>query len=320
MKDNFGRTIDYMRISVTDRCDLRCKYCMPAEGIKKVDKSEIMTYEEILKICRAAIDVGIDKFKITGGEPLVRYDLMKLLRGMKSLPGLSEVTMTSNGQLLDRYIDELQEIGIDGINISLDTLREDRFKDITRVGDLNATLNAIDLSLGRGIRIKLNTLIQKGFNDDEIEELTEFALNKGIDIRFIELMPIGFADAERGQSSEETMHCIKDLYPEIYEDHSRHGNGPAVYYKVPGRDGGIGIISAIHGKFCDRCNRIRLTSKGYIKPCLCYEDGVFIRPYLEKSDAEIKRAFTEIIKFKPACHNFENVQAVDHNSMSQIGG
>lgn len=320
MKDGFGRSIDYMRISVTDRCDLRCKYCMPEDGIKKVDRSRIISCDEILRVCSAAIELGIDKFKITGGEPLVRYDLMKIIRGMKELPGLSEVTMTTNGQLLDRYIDELADIGIDGINISLDTIRPDRYRDITRVGDLNATLNAIDLSIGKGIKTKLNTLIQNGFNDDEIEDLTEFALGKGIDIRFIELMPIGIADAERGQSSEETMHCIKDLYPEIYEDNSRHGNGPAVYYKVPGRDGGIGIISAVHGRFCDSCNRIRLTSKGYIKPCLCYEDGVFIRPYLEKSDAELKQVFAEIIRFKPACHNFENAKAVDHSPMAQIGG
>ena len=320
MKDGFGRSIDYMRISVTDRCDLRCKYCMPEEGIKKVDKSRILTYEEILRICSAAIDLGIDKFKITGGEPLVRYDLMKLLRGMKALSGLKEVTMTTNGQLLDLYIDELAEIGIEGINISLDTLMPERYKDITRVGDLSKTLRAVDLSISKGIKTKLNTLVQKGFNDDEIENLTEFALDKGIDIRFIELMPIGIADAERGQSSEETMHCIKDLYPEIYADNSRHGNGPAVYYKVPGRDGGIGIISAVHGKFCESCNRIRLTSMGYIKPCLCYEDGVFIRPYLEKDDEELKRAFREIIKFKPACHNFGNAKAVDHHAMAQIGG
>ena len=320
MKDGFGRSIDYMRISVTDRCDLRCRYCMPEEGIKKVDKSRILTYEEILRICRAAIDLGIDKFKITGGEPLVRYDLMKLLRGMKELEGLKEVTMTTNGQLLESYIDELADIGIDGINISLDSLRTDRYRDITRVGDVSKTLKAIDLSIEKGIKTKLNTLLQRGINDDEIADLTGFALDKGIDIRFIELMPIGIANAENGISNEETLHCIKDLYPEITEDNTKHGNGPAVYYKVPGKDGGIGIISAVHGRFCENCNRIRLTSMGYIKPCLCYEDGIFIRPYLEKSDEELRHAFEEVIKFKPAGHCFSDAKAVDHHAMAQIGG
>lgn len=320
MKDSFGRNIDYMRISVTDRCDLRCRYCMPEEGIKKVDKSMILGSDEILRICSVAISLGINKFKITGGEPFVRCDLIKLLREMKALPGIDELTITTNGQLLKNYIDELSDMGIDGINISLDTLRPDRYRYITRVGDLEKTLRGIDLSVDSGIKTKLNCLIQKRFNDDEVAELTEFAMNKGIDIRFIEMMPIGIADADSGVSSEETLHCIKDLYPEIREDSSRHGNGPATYYKVPGRDGGIGIISAMHGRFCENCNRIRLTSMGFIKPCLCYEDGVFIRPYLEKSDEELRQAFIEIIKFKPARHCFENVRVADPHSMVQIGG
>ena len=320
MKDGFGRSIDYMRISVTDRCDLRCKYCMPEEGIKKVDKSKILNYEEIMRVCSVAIELGINKFKITGGEPLVRYDLMKLLRGMKALPGCEEVTMTTNGQLLPQYIDEIADIGIDGINISLDTLKPERYRDITRVGDLSKTLEAIDLCIEKGIKTKLNCLLQKDFNEDEIKDLTDFALGKDIDIRFIELMPIGVADAERGLSNEETMHCIKDIYPEIQEDHRNHGNGPAVYYKVPGKGGSIGLISAVHGSFCESCNRIRLTSMGYIKPCLCYEEGVFIRPYLEKEDDELRQVFKEIIKFKPARHCFENVRAVDHSAMAIIGG
>ncbi|MBR2675098.1 MAG: GTP 3',8-cyclase MoaA [Mogibacterium sp.] len=320
MLDGYGRTIDYMRISVTDRCDLRCKYCMPKEGIQKVDKSRILGYEEILRICSAAIELGIDKFKITGGEPLVRYDLMELLRGMRKLQGCKEITMTTNGQLLAPHLEELTEIGIDGINISLDTLKPERYKEMTRLGDLQKTLEAVELSIEHGIKTKLNCIVQRDFNEDDVIELVDFALSKGIDIRFIELMPIGIADAEKGISNRETMRRIKEVYPEMKADESRHGNGPARYYRISGKRGSIGFISAINDSFCESCNRIRLTSMGYIKPCLCYEDGVFIRPYLEKGDKELKQALEEIIRFKPAAHCFENIKEVDHHAMAEIGG
>ena len=309
-----------MRLSVTDRCNLRCKYCMPPEGIKKVDMSMILQNEEIEAVCEAAIGLGINKFKITGGEPLVRYNVADLVRRIKGLPGTEQVTMTTNGQEMARYIDDLCDAGIDAFNISLDTLRKDRYTEITRLGDLQKTLDAIDMSIERGIRTKLNCLVQRAFNEDEIIDLAEFAMGKGMDVRFIELMPIGIADAEKGYSSMETMARLKEAYPELEEDEEKHGNGPAVYYKVPGKKGAIGIISSVHGKFCESCNRLRLTSMGYIKPCLCYDETVFIRPYVTEGKEALTAALRDAILSKPAHHCFEYGSNVDHHSMSEIGG
>ncbi|MBP3895653.1 MAG: GTP 3',8-cyclase MoaA [Mogibacterium sp.] len=320
MKDKFGREIEYMRISITDRCNLRCTYCMPEEGIEKVDRSEILREDEILRICRIATGLGIKKFKITGGEPLVRTCCKGLVRKIKELPGCEQVTMTTNGQLLAENLDELADAGIDGINISLDTLKEDRYRQITRTGDIGRTLDAIDACIRRGIKTKINCLLQRGVNDDEIADLAEFALEKGIDIRFIELMPIGFADEDKCVGSDEVMDVLKRAYPDIEPDGSTHGNGPAVYYRVPGRSGGIGLISSIHGRFCSGCNRIRLTSMGFVKPCLCYDDGIYLKPYLAGTDNELAEELSKAVQNKPKQHCFENVSAVDHHAMAEIGG
>ena len=320
MKDSYGREINYMRISVTDRCNLRCKYCMPAEGIKKVSREEILREDEILKVCKAAVSIGIDRFKITGGEPLVRGSCIRLIRNIKELPGVREVTMTTNGQILAEHIEELAEMGIDGINISLDTLDEAKYREITRLGDLDRTLDAIDMSVKAGIKTKINCLVHRGFNEDGITGLAEFAMDKGIDARFIELMPVGFADEDKFYSSDEVMEILKEAYPDIEADDGVHGNGPAVYYRVPGRDGSIGLIRSIRGKFCDGCNRIRLTSMGFVKPCLCYDEGINIRPYIEKSEAELAEVLKIVIENKPKEHHFEDITKVDHHAMSEIGG
>ena len=309
-----------MRISITDRCNLRCRYCMPEEGIEKVDRSEILREDEIFRICRIATGLGIKKFKITGGEPLVRTCCRGLVRRIKELPGCEQVTMTTNGQLLTEHLDELAAAGIDGINISLDTLKEDRYREITRTGELGLTFDAIDACIGREINTKINCLLQRGVNDDEINELAEYALGKGIDIRFIELMPIGFADADKCVGSDEVLGVLKEAYPDIEPDNSEHGNGPAVYYRVPGRNGSIGLISSVHGRFCGACNRIRLTSMGYIKPCLCYEDGIDLRPLLAGTDEEIADAVKRAVEQKPKQHCFENITKVDHHAMAEIGG
>jgi cyclic pyranopterin phosphate synthase len=325
MKDRFGRNIEYMRISVTDRCDLRCRYCMPEEGIKKVDKSEILSYEQILRVCEAAILNGINKFKITGGEPLVRYDLVKLVKGIKSLDGTEQVTITTNGQRLKDYLDDLIDAGIDGINISLDTLRPERYEYITRVGKLEKTLEAIDLCLEKGVNTKLNCLIQKDFNEDETVDIANYAMDKGIAVRFIEMMPIGFADAMRGVSNEETLEILKKAYPDLTEDTEKHGNGPAVYYKVPSRNGTIGIISSVHGKFCESCNRIRLTSMGMLKPCLCYDSGRDLKPFLEAPIEGLRAIMHDAVTEKPKSHCFEKAvngssDMTDKHAMAEIGG
>ncbi|MBR0469549.1 MAG: GTP 3',8-cyclase MoaA [Mogibacterium sp.] len=323
MLDKYGRKIEYMRVSITDRCDLRCRYCMP-EGIKKVSMSQILTYEEIVRICRAASELGISKIKITGGEPFVRLGCTGLMRDIKAIEGIEEVTVTTNGQTLERYIEELKDIGIDGINISLDTLDPERFEFITGKGKLEKTLRAIELSARSGIKTKINTLLQKEFNEDEIKDISSLAFRYGIDVRFIEMMPVGAADADAGLSNTEVLKKLMEIWPDLEPDGSVHGNGPAVYYKRPGVRGGIGLISAMHGKFCRYCNRVRLTSQGQLKPCLSFDTGTDLMPFLKGTDDELKEAMRKAIIDKPKAHSFSDEgNASDHAEqrlMSQIGG
>ena len=322
MKDHFGRSIDYLRISITDRCNLRCRYCMP-EGCDKVSMSQILTYEEIIRICRILARLGIRKLKITGGEPFVRLGCTDLIRSLKSLDGIEEVTVTTNGQNLYRYMDELKASGIDGINISLDTRDPDRYAYITGGGSLERALQAIDLAAASGIRTKGNCLLQKGFNEDEIFRLAEFAFQKGIFMRFIELMPVGITDPSQGISNEWLLRKLTEKWPDLEPDTGIYGNGPAVYYRRPGIPGGIGLISAIHQVFCAKCNRIRLTSQGQIKPCLSYDDGLDLRPFLkQQNDAALEAALKEAILNKPAKHCFTTRRfgSEEHRLMSHIGG
>lgn len=321
MKDQFERTIDYMRISITDRCNLRCRYCMP-EGCDKVPMDRILTYEEIERICRVAARLGIRKIKITGGEPLVRLGCTDLIKDLKSTDGIDSVTVTTNGQILSRYMDDLKSAGIDGINISLDTLDPQRYAYITGGGSFDKTLQAIDIAVSSGIPTKVNCLLQKGFNEDEICSLAALAFRKGILLRFIELMPIGIADPSQGISNEQVLHKLMEQWPDLEPDSGIYGNGPAVYYRRPGAAGGIGFISAIHNIFCSGCNRIRLTSQGQIKPCLCYDDGIDLKPHLKGSDEELEAALKQAILRKPSGHCFEEKRygSEEHRLMSQIGG
>ena len=321
MKDRFNRTIDYMRVSITDRCNLRCRYCMP-DGCDKVSMSQILTYEEIERICRIGAGLGIRNIRITGGEPFVRLGCTDLIKALKSVKGIEKVTVTTNGQNLFRYVDELKEYGIDGINISLDTLDPERFAYITGGGCLDRTLRAIDLSVSAGIRTKVNSLLQKDFNEDEIFRLAEFAFHKGIHLRFIELMPVGIADPSSGISNEKVLRMLMEKWPDLEPDDSIPGSGPAVYYRRPGIFGRIGLISAIHSRFCSTCNRIRLTSRGFLKPCLSYDDGIDLKPYLLRPDQELEAALKEGILGKPEGHCFSGRRfgSKEHRLMSQIGG
>ena len=324
MTDRYGRKIEYMRISITDRCDLRCRYCMP-EGCEKVSMSQILTYEQIERICRAAAELGISRIKITGGEPFVRLGCTDLIRSIKAIDGMEEVTVTTNGQTLGRYIDELKDIGVDGINISLDTLDPEKYAYITGRGELAKTLKAIELAAASGIKTKVNCLLQKGFNEDEIFGLADLAFRYGIDVRFIELMPVGAGYSRSGVSNAEVLQRLRDKWPDLEPDSSVHGNGPAVYYKRAGVPGGVGFISALSGRFCAECNRVRLTSQGQLKPCLCYEAGTDLRPFLDGTDDELKEAIREAILAKPESHcfdekHFEDDGRTEHRLMSQIGG
>lgn len=321
MIDTYGREINYMRISITDRCNLRCRYCMPAEGIEKVPMSRILSYEEILRVCESAAGMGISRYKITGGEPLVRKGCMDLIREMKKIPGVEQITLTTNGQQLPEMIEQLAEAGVDGLNISMDSLREDRYAFITGGGELHRTLTAIDKSISAGIRTKVNCLLQKKLNEDEIPDFAAFAFEKGIDVRFIEIMPVGFGNPEAGIANDAVLKVIQERYPTLTKDETVHGNGPAVYYRLPGNNGAIGLISAMNHSFCESCNRIRLTSQGLIKPCLCYEDGVDLRPALASdSDDPLREALEKAIRMKPAGHTFYDRTTVEPKAMSQIGG
>lgn len=321
MKDLFDRDIEYMRISITDRCNLRCRYCMPAEGIEKVSMSRILTYEEIIRICRQAVSLGITRFKVTGGEPLVRRGCPDLIRAMKEIPGLQQVTLTTNGQLLEEALDELKAAGVDGINVSLDSLREERYGEITRGGKLQPVLSAIAKAKASGIPVKVNCLLQKDLNEDEYLAFAKMAFDQGILVRFIEIMPVGFGNAEEGMSNEEVLLLLRKEWPEMEPDERVHGNGPAVYMRIPGKGGAVGFISAMHEKFCDRCNRIRLTSQGRVQPCLCYEDAVDLRPALEsRSEKELRQALASAVMAKPAGHCFEDRESPEGKSMVEIGG
>lgn len=321
MEDQRGREISYMRISVTDRCNLRCKYCMP-EGIELLPMDEILTFEEILQVCRQAIRLGITRFKITGGEPLVRKGCTGLIRELRQLPGVEQVTMTTNGVLLSDYLDELADAGLNAVNVSLDTLNRERYQEITGFDRLDCVIDGIQKAIDYGMKVKVNAVLQAGKNEDDWRDLLELSRDRDLDVRFIELMPIGFGQSFVMVSNRDLFDRIQAEYQEIRADESLHGNGPAVYYRITGFRGSVGFVSAMHGKFCGSCNRIRMTSTGGIKPCLCYEQTFSVRDAVRVGNGdEVREILERAIREKPGMHCFESVQNVtEKKKMVQIGG
>lgn len=325
MKDSYGRKIDYMRISITDRCNLRCRYCMP-EGIEQVPMSDILTYEEIIRVCRAAARAGIRKLKITGGEPLVRMGCPELIGKLKKITGIEQVTMTTNGILLAELLPELLDNGLDAVNISLDTINRDIYQQITGRDELPQVMEGIKAAIESGIPVKANVVLQKGINEKEWKGLAELTKENSMDVRFIEMMPIGYGREYQTIYNEDILAKLKEREPELYEDISVHGNGPAVYYRIPGAKGSIGFISAMHGKFCGNCNRLRLTSMGKLKPCLCFGDSIDLRKILRESGGEsedelLYQAVCEAVRMKPEQHRFEALSDItEQKKMVQIGG
>lgn len=322
MRDQFGRKIDYMRVSITDRCNLRCRYCMP-EGIALVGMKELMSYEEIVRVCTIAAELGIRKIRITGGEPLVRLGCASLIRMLKEIPDMEQVTLTTNGILLESLLPDLLQAGLDGVNISLDTLKPERFQEITGKDEHSAVLAGMNAALSSGLCTKINSVLQKGINEDEWMDLVLLAKDRGLDVRFIEMMPIGAGRKTEGISNEWLVQQLNARFPEIREDEESHGNGPAKYLHIPGFAGSIGLISAIHGKFCDSCNRVRLTSLGRLKPCLCYGETADLLPLLRNgaSAEELREAMKNAIYNKPPAHCFENPGGITETArMSSIGG
>lgn len=321
MKDSQGREIDYMRISVTDRCNLRCKYCMP-DGIELLPMAEILTFEEILRVCRQAVALGITRFKITGGEPLVRRGCVDLIDRIRHLPGVDQVTLTTNGVLLREHLDALLDAGLDAVNISLDTLDRDRFTEITGSDRLEEVLAAVDAAVQSRLKVKINTVLEQGKNAGEWQNILEMAKKRDLDIRFIEMMPIGKGAECTGISNEILLGWIREKYPDIHRDERVHGNGPAVYYHIPGFAGSVGFISAIHGVFCSGCNRIRMTATGELKPCLCYKDTVSVRDAARYGgDSQIRAKLEQAVWMKPKQHCFDVLQDItERRKMVQIGG
>lgn len=283
MKDQYKRNIDYMRISVTDRCNLRCRYCMPEEGIECTSHEDILTFEEILQIAEAGAELGIRKIKITGGEPLVRKGVISLVEALKKVPGIEEVTMTTNGVLLKEMAEGLYLAGLDAVNISLDTLLPSKYVSITRRDMLEAVIAGIEKAYQLGLRIKINCVAMKNFNENEIPMLAGIARNNNIDVRFIELMPIGLGRNYEYISVKEVQNMLEAEYGAGQESKLRHGNGPAVYLDYEGFQGSIGFISAMTQEFCDSCNRVRLTAQGELKLCLNHNQGISLRSLLREN-------------------------------------
>jgi cyclic pyranopterin phosphate synthase len=318
MKDGYGREISYARISVTDRCNLRCLYCMPEEGVSKKEHNDILRFEELFSIVEVLESLGINKIRITGGEPLVRRGIIDFIRKITQLKGIKKCAITTNAVLLDNYAQGLFDAGVTGINISLDTLNPDKYREITRGGNLETVLKGIEHAVNLGFEsIKINSVLAKGYNDDEIKNLAELSKIYPVDVRFIELMPMGGCarwSAEHFMPSSEIIRLLPELSPVENEDKS----SPAHYYKLPNAIGKVGIINPISCKFCDKCNRIRITADGKIKSCLHSDDEVDLKPCLGDK-LKIKNAVEYAIYNKQKEHHLEDKESI-HRDMVRIGG
>lgn len=324
MLDQFGREISYLRISVTDRCNLRCRYCMPAQGVTWVDHSAILTYEQIVRIVRASAALGIKKVRLTGGEPLVRKGLAGLVEALKAIDGIASVTLTTNGLLLAEQLPDLLQAGLDGINLSLDTLDRAQFAHITRRDTLPQALAGLEAALAApGLRVKVNC-VPTGENDDQLVPLAELARSRRLDVRFIELMPIGLGSALPRRTEQEVREILERTFGPALPCPQGGGDGPGRYLTFAGFTGRVGFISAMTHQFCSGCNRVRLTAAGFLKTCLQYDQGVDLKALLEAGadDAALQAAIGEAIRSKPASHHFGgDKQAADEGrNMNQIGG
>ena len=322
MFDSTRREIHYLRLSVTDLCNLRCRYCMP-DGVEKLEREAVLTYEEFLRLAALFAQCGIDTVRVTGGEPLVRKNVAQLVAGLKDIPGIRKVTMTTNGILLAQQLPALLAAGLDSVNISLDTLRPEVFRQITARDDFAAVQAGLQAALESGIPVKLNCVPQAGVNEGELEDLAALAENRPLQVRFIEMMPIGYGAAMPCISGPEMRQRFARRWPELQPlTEAAFGDGPAVYYTVPGWQGSIGFIAAVHGKFCASCNRVRLTSQGFLRPCLASEAGCDLRALLRSGadDTQLLAAIRETIWAKPREHHFEDSSMPATRGMYRIGG
>ena len=334
MKDKFGREINYLRLSVTDNCNLRCIYCMPEDSKNESDNNNL-TIDEYYRTVEILAKLGIRKVRITGGEPLTRKGIDELIGKINTIPEIEEIAITTNGILLDTYLDNFIKYGVTSLNISIDSVNRGNFNKITRGGDLCRVTESLRKARDNGIKIKLNTVIIKGLNDHEISDLVKFAIANNVDIRFIELMPIGCARNLKGMKSQEIIEFLKKnsnikVEENIIESHKINEElrtGPAQYYNISGTDIRIGFISPLSSCFCDECNRIRVISDGKIKQCLYYKGNVDLKKLFRTeniTDEELIKILEREIYTKNRKHEFNDYKK--HNEkreeriMSSIGG
>jgi cyclic pyranopterin phosphate synthase len=322
LSDSFQRPIDYLRISVTDRCNLRCVYCMPAEGIRLMSHEDILSYEEIYTVAEAAADLGIKKVRITGGEPLVRAGLPRLVQMLAQIDTIDDISLTTNGILLAHYAMELKSAGLRRVNVSLDTLKPDRFKYITRGGNLDDVLEGIEVAKSVGLNpTKINVVVMSGINDDELLDFATKTITEGWHVRFIEHMPFG---EDTNASSFVSVDEIRQRLAVLgkLEPCAFKGNGPARYFRLPQANGTIGFITPVSEHFCFRCNRLRLTADGKLRPCLLSEEEIDLRQPLRNSitSAKLKRLIKKAAANKPRQHQLAEGHVPQGRPFSQVGG
>ena len=324
--DGFGRKVDYIRLSITDRCDFRCVYCM-SEDMQFLPRDEVLSLEEYARLVKAFVSLGVKKVRITGGEPLVRKDAIWLFNEIGQLPGLGELVITTNGSQLESQAHALKQAGVRRVNISLDSLDATRFRQITRVGDLDKVLRGIAAAKQAGFdKIKLNTLLMRGINDDEALPIVTFAIEQGVDISFIEEMPLGLVQHARNStyvSNEDTLKLLRSRYDLISSVEST--GGPARYWRVPNTETKVGFISPNSHSFCETCNRVRITSKGELYLCLGQENKVDLAPLLKNfpnDDRPLKDGIVHSMIAKPKGHDFnlKRIEPAVIRFMSQTGG
>lgn len=321
MQDAFGRNIRYLRISVTDRCNLRCRYCMPPSGMPvKLAHERVLRNEEIIEIARVAAGLGINKIRLTGGEPLVRKGIVELVGALAALPGIQDLALTTNATLLGPLAQPLKDAGLRRINVSLDTLNPGRFREMTRGGDLAQVFEGLEAAEKAGLwPIRINSVLIGGDNVSEIRQMAELTLTRGYDVRFIELMPIGEAAAwtdERFVSADVVLEALPELIPDVSKPH----DGPARYYRIPGARGRIGLIQPVSCNFCADCDRIRLTADGKLKPCLHSNDEIDLLEMI-RSGGDIEPLFRMAVGLKQERHHMEESGYVPIvRSMNRIGG
>jgi len=324
LSDSFQRPINYLRISVTDRCNLRCVYCMPAEGVDLMSHNDILSYEEIHTVVKAAAEMGINKVRLTGGEPLVRAGLPELVRLLAGIHSIDDISLTTNGTLLAEYATELKEAGLHRVNVSLDTLKPDRFEQITRCGNLEDTLAGIEAARAAGLNpVKINVVAMGGINDDELVDFAAKTVSDGWHVRFIEHMPVNGDDSgliklvsvKEMRQRIETLGKLEPWKVDV-------GNGPAKYFRLPDATGTIGFITPVTEHFCYQCNRLRLTADGKLRPCLLSEDEIDLREPLRQgaSAEELKNLIEKATASKPQGHRLAEGARKKGRPFSQVGG